>query len=236
MGQLLEQFQCNFHTFVTLSIFFYRKYSAIVFIVCIRFETCKRKLQYLTFQDFYECSQALMNFWTYSYQHSSHHDYFDTEMDKEFLLDLRELKTLLDKEKEIKQLVSSAYLLLNKFIQTIFFNLSSLVLMRLKPLILDRCYQELDTNFRLYYRAIVTIATNIHRSRDLRLLFVELTEKLIEPWKQNNWNLEQAKLFLPAVTQSVLDLEGPRDHQDIVRCLWDRYMQVITICLVQMYH
>jgi len=30
-------------------------------------------------------------------------EYYDTEMDKEFLLDLRELRCLLDKEKEIKQ-------------------------------------------------------------------------------------------------------------------------------------
>ena len=43
-----------------------------------------------------------MTFWTYTYQHSGP-EYYDTEMDKEFLLDLRELRCLLDKEKEIKQ-------------------------------------------------------------------------------------------------------------------------------------
>ena len=45
-----------------------------------------------------------MTFWTYTYQHSGP-EYYDTEMDKEFLLDLRELRCLLEKEKEIKQLV-----------------------------------------------------------------------------------------------------------------------------------
>lgn len=79
-----------------------RKYATIVFITCIRFETAKRKLQYLTFEDFYECSQVIMTFWSYTYQHSGP-EYYDTEMDKEFLLDLRELRCLLDKEKEIKQ-------------------------------------------------------------------------------------------------------------------------------------
>lgn len=101
---------------------------------------------------------------------------------------------------------------------------------------MERAYQELDTNFRVYYRAIITIATNVHRQRELRLLFIELTEKLIEPWKQSNWNSDQVKAFLSAVMQSVLDLEVARDHQDSIRCLWDRYMQVITICLAQMYH
>jgi Acidic fibroblast growth factor binding (FIBP) len=79
-----------------------KKYSCVVFIICLRFETAKRKLQYLTFRDYYECSQAIMGYWTYTYQHSGP-EWYDTEMDKEFLLDLRELRCLLDKEKEIKQ-------------------------------------------------------------------------------------------------------------------------------------
>lgn len=79
-----------------------KKYSTIVFLACLRFETSKRKLMYLTFYDFFSCSQSIMSFWTYTYQHSGP-EYYDTEMDKEFLLDLRELRCLLDKEKEIKQ-------------------------------------------------------------------------------------------------------------------------------------
>lgn len=79
-----------------------RKYAAIVFIACLRFETAKRRLQYLNFSDFFECAQSIMTYWTYTYQHSGP-EYYDTEMDREFLLDLREIRCLLDKEKEIKQ-------------------------------------------------------------------------------------------------------------------------------------
>ncbi|XP_063704464.1 acidic fibroblast growth factor intracellular-binding protein [Culicoides brevitarsis] len=190
-----------------------RKYAAVVFIACLRFETAKRKLQYLSFMDFFECAQALMTFWTYSYSHTANHEYYDTEMDKDFLLDLREMKCLLDKEKEIKHLV----------------------LIRVKPTVLERAYQEIDTNFRHYFRAIIAIATMVHRPRELRNLFVEFTERLIEPWKQNNWTIEQVKAFLSALTKSVLDLDVPRDHQDL-RFLWERFMQVTTVCLIQMYH
>jgi len=35
-----------------------RKYAAIVFLACLRFETSKRKLQYLNFNDFFECAQV----------------------------------------------------------------------------------------------------------------------------------------------------------------------------------
>lgn len=66
----------------------------------MRFETCKRKLQYLTFPDFYYCSLAIMTHWTYP---ASSSEYDDTDLDREFLLDLRELRLLLDKEKEHKQ-------------------------------------------------------------------------------------------------------------------------------------
>lgn len=77
-----------------------RRYGAVVFIGCMRFETGKRKLQYLTFPDFYYCALAIMTHWTYA---ESTQDYDDTDLDREFLLDLRELRLLLDKEKEHKQ-------------------------------------------------------------------------------------------------------------------------------------
>ena len=35
-----------------------QKYAAVVFIACLRFETTKRKLQYLNFKDFFECAQV----------------------------------------------------------------------------------------------------------------------------------------------------------------------------------
>jgi hypothetical protein len=77
-----------------------RKYCVIAFIANQRFEVSKKKLQYLTFMDFHECAKAIMNFWTYVYQHSQE---IEEEFDKEFLLDLRELRCLFDKEREIKQ-------------------------------------------------------------------------------------------------------------------------------------
>lgn len=63
---------------------------------------------------------------------------------------------------------------------------------------------------RSYWRSLITIACNLHRTRELRCFFLELSEKLIEPWRQNQWQLDNVKAFLPAVTQSVLDLEVAR--------------------------
>lgn len=43
---------------------FYRDYAAIVFFTNNRFETGKKKLQYLTFQDFAFCAGQLIINWT----------------------------------------------------------------------------------------------------------------------------------------------------------------------------
>lgn len=77
-----------------------KKYGCIVFLACMRFELCKRRLHYLTFQDLRKCTESIMEQWTYKITGP---EYYDTEMDKEFLLELRELKALMEKEREHKQ-------------------------------------------------------------------------------------------------------------------------------------
>jgi len=66
----------------------------------MRFETSKRKLQQLTFLDFYEPTLCIMSKWTYP---KNSPEFGDTDLDREFLLDLRDVRILLDKEKELKQ-------------------------------------------------------------------------------------------------------------------------------------
>lgn len=142
-----------------------RKYAAIVFLASLRFETSKRKLQHLNFGDFLECAQAIMTFWTYTYQHTGP-EYYDTEMDKEFLLDLRELRCLLEKEKEIKQLVYTYLNLCRNYTKKSFHIFvyihfaCSLVSIRLKPMLLDRAHQELDTNFRFVIYIYIFISND----------------------------------------------------------------------------
>ncbi|PSN54647.1 Acidic fibroblast growth factor intracellular-binding protein [Blattella germanica] len=154
-----------------------------VFIACMKFETSKRKLQYLTFPDFYHCAQSIMHSWTYVDNGSPEYD--DTELDREFLLDLRELRILLDKEKEHKHLVCQ----------------------KLKPQLLERSYQELESNFRSYTRALVGLACNLHRSRELRSLFLELVERCVEPWRSVSWSHTDLRNFLAAYLQCALEMD-----------------------------
>ncbi|XP_045508615.1 acidic fibroblast growth factor intracellular-binding protein [Colias croceus] len=186
-----------------------RKYGAVVFLACMRFETTKRKLQYLSFNDFFHCAQAIMGSWTYS---CTGPEYYDTEMDREFLLELRDLRILLDKEKEHKHLIC----------------------MRLKPKLLEKSYQELELNFRLYTRALVGVAVNLHRARELRSLFVDLLERCIEPLRLGSWPKTDLAQFLCAYEQCALQMDVLREAD--LKSVWERYMRVVSQCLLTMYH
>ncbi|KAK9891719.1 hypothetical protein WA026_016515 [Henosepilachna vigintioctopunctata] len=157
-----------------------RKYACIVFIGYMRFETTKRKLQYLAFSSWKKCAQVIMDQWTYRMGS----EYYETEIDKEFLLELRELKVLGDKEKEHKHLVCAA----------------------LKSQMLQKKFNEVEQNFRNYSRAILTLSSTLHRSRDMRNLFVDLSQ-FIDLWRQSQLNYQDLEQFLPAFTQSALEID-----------------------------
>ncbi|XP_008545391.1 acidic fibroblast growth factor intracellular-binding protein [Microplitis demolitor] len=186
-----------------------KRYAAVVFIACLRFEMSKRKLQFLTFSDFYHCANVMMSSWTYRYTGS---EYFDTDLDREFLVELSECRILLENDKHHKYLVC----------------------MKLKPTLLERMFQELDLNFRSYSRALLGIGCNLHRSRELRFFFLELVERCIEPWRQVNWSHTDLKNFLNAYTQCALDMDVLREGT--LRDAFERYMKVVTSCLLRMYH
>ncbi|XP_046746937.1 acidic fibroblast growth factor intracellular-binding protein [Diprion similis] len=186
-----------------------KRYAAVVFIACMRFEMNKKKLQYLTFPDLFHCANTMMALWTYRYTGS---EYFDTDLDREFLLDLPECRVLLENEKHHKHLVC----------------------IKLKPTLLERSYQELDMNFRLYSRAIIGIACNLHRSRELRSFFSDLVERCLEPWRQVNWSHTDLRNFLSTYTQCALDMDVLREAD--LKNAFDRYMKVVTSCVLRMYH
>lgn len=74
-----------------------KKYAAIVYIANNRFETSKRKLQYLSFSEFLHCSIEIMNNWSCNNPECKYEE-TSMEIDREFAQDLRELRILLEKD------------------------------------------------------------------------------------------------------------------------------------------
>lgn len=77
-----------------------QKYACIVFLASVRFETSKRKLNHMTFACYRRCAQVIMDQWT---NKMTGMDCFDTEIDKDFFQELREIKLVGEKEREHKQ-------------------------------------------------------------------------------------------------------------------------------------
>uniref|UniRef100_A0A8U7P8J4 FGF1 intracellular binding protein n=1 Tax=Corvus moneduloides TaxID=1196302 RepID=A0A8U7P8J4_CORMO len=87
-----------------------RDYAAIVFFANSRFETGKRRLQFLTFGDFAACAQSMMGHWSQGALAPEAAEP-DGDLPKSFLQDLKELKVLVtDKDllDQHKSLVCSA--------------------------------------------------------------------------------------------------------------------------------
>ncbi|KRT79401.1 hypothetical protein AMK59_7736 [Oryctes borbonicus] len=202
-GSMVQNIQKSFFLPEELA----KRYACVVFLACLRFETSKRRLQHMSFGAFKKCTEIIMDNWTYPYQPNT--EYFDTEMDKEFLTDLRDLRILSEKEKEHKHLVCTS----------------------LRPTFLQKSYSELETSFRLYSRAILGLAAALHRTREMRNLFIELS-LIIELWKQGGWTMQDLELFLNAFTRCALELDI---REEDFKRTWERYMKVITPCFLIMY-
>uniref|UniRef100_A0A674GU71 Acidic fibroblast growth factor intracellular-binding protein-like n=1 Tax=Taeniopygia guttata TaxID=59729 RepID=A0A674GU71_TAEGU len=133
-----------------------RDYAAIVFFANSRFETGKRRLQFLSFADFAACAQSLMGHWSQGALAPEAAEP-DGDLPKSFLQDLKELKVLVaDKDllDQHKSLVCSA--------------------LRGKISV----HNELEANFKALSRALVNVGGKLTHARDVRDFFVDLVEKV----------------------------------------------------------
>ncbi|KAH0508037.1 Acidic fibroblast growth factor intracellular-binding protein [Microtus ochrogaster] len=237
-GSLVDNIQQHF----LLSDRLARDYAAIVFFANNRFETGKKKLQYLSFGDFAFCAELMIQNWTLGAVDSQMDD-MDVDLDKEFLQDLKELKVLVA-DKDLLDLHKS------------------LVCAALRGKL--GVFSEMETNFKVcdpvqalppkvsgafcvlslleertpkipapqnLSRGLVNVAAKLTHNKDVRDLFVDLVEKFVEPCRSDHWTLNDVRLFLNQYSASVHSLDGFR-HQT----LWDRYMGTLRGCLLRLYH
>nr|XP_045619370.1 acidic fibroblast growth factor intracellular-binding protein-like [Procambarus clarkii]XP_045619371.1 acidic fibroblast growth factor intracellular-binding protein-like [Procambarus clarkii] len=195
-----------------------KKYAAIVFIINNRFETSKRKLNYLTFEDFSICASLMMSTWTTAGPLVSGNNHApdgrdDTDFDRDFLIELRDFKLLLDREKEHRNVTLS----------------------HLRGKIPDRMCSEVENNFKVYSRGIINIGCALNNSRDMRDFFVDAVERVVDPCRQARWKGTELEIFLQVYTDagSALDIMGSNNS---LRITWERYMNTMRGCICQLYH
>ena len=82
--------------YLNLLFYFKRQYSAIVFIASNQFEISKKKLNYLTLEDFLYCASQMIKNWTSQSQSQNAND--ESDFNRDFLINLKDLKILTEKE------------------------------------------------------------------------------------------------------------------------------------------
>ena len=98
MEELPGNFLKNIKTSFLLPESLAEKYSIVTFIACHRFEVAKKKMNYLSFEDFSVVCKAIMKNWTYNEVDVDENG--DPSLDRDFFYTLRDLKSLLEKEKD----------------------------------------------------------------------------------------------------------------------------------------
>lgn len=184
-GNLVQNIQTQFLLPHELA----KKYAAIVYIANNRFETNKRKLQYLQFSDFLHCSLEIMNNWSCTNPECKYEE-TSMEIDREFLHDLRELRVLLEKDLLEEHRVS--------------------VLRLIKSKVPDKKYSDIDVQFKGISRNIINVASGLNHSKEMRDLFLDIVEKVIEPFKSMKLNHSDVSLFLKNYKETPQHMESFR--------------------------
>ncbi|XP_048736754.2 acidic fibroblast growth factor intracellular-binding protein-like [Ostrea edulis] len=211
MGSLVE----NIKTHYLLSEDLARQYAAIVFIANNRFETGKKRLSHLTFEDFVFCANQMITNWSYSSADCKVHEDMDVDLDRRFLQDLRELKMISEKE------------VLDEH--------KGQVISHLKQALSKKSRHMVEESFKNCSKAIISIACGLNHSKDARDIFLDLVEKVTEPCLSLGMTAPDMETFLGAYKDAIIKMDVFR-HQPHMLAVWDRYMRTLILCVLQIFH
>lgn len=190
-----------------------KKYAAIVYIANNRFETNKRKLQYLQFSDFLHCSMEIMNNWSCNNPECKYEE-TSMEIDREFLHDLRELRVLLERDLLEEHRMS--------------------VLRMMKSKVPDKKYNDIDFQFKSISRNIINIAYGLNHSKEMRDLFLDMVEKVVEPLKSIKLTHSDLGLFLKNYKETPQLMEAFKTNRNLSK-VWERFITTFNSCIAKMY-
>ncbi|XP_063429103.1 acidic fibroblast growth factor intracellular-binding protein-like [Mytilus trossulus] len=210
LGSLVDNIKTHYQISADLA----RKYAALVFIANNRFETGKKKLSQYSLLTFIKCANQMITNWSYSADECKSHRDMDVDLDRKFLQDLRDLKPLLEKESIEEH--------------------RSFVLQALRSSISRRALQDLEDNFKNISKSIINIAMGLNHSREVRDIFIDIYEKIVEPCQQARWSREDLQSFVTAYQATAKDMEYMK-YQPLLQVVWDRYMNTMSSCILELF-
>ena len=89
---------------------------------------------------------------------------------------------------------------------------------------------EIEANFKTLSKNILNIGQGIYSSREVREIFVNVVDKVVEPLKQWKLSLEEVSLLLMAYTGVVN--EGTVQVEPLLNASFQRFMKTLTVIIV----
>ena len=220
-GSLVENIQTQFILSEELA----RSYASVVFISHNRFETNKRRLAHLSFSDFTDCANQMIDRWTAGAE-GSHAVDDDLELDRDFLQELHDLKlSLIDRvwmDRQLKYVVKD---------------------LRRKK-IPPQTLRTMESSFKTISKSVTVLGTSLIHSKDVRDFFVDIIEKIVEPCKQLGLSRDDTASLLGSVAATFPECEtahtkhtgrsAPQEGK--WRVVYLRYLDTLTHCVLVLYH
>lgn len=222
-GSLVENIKAHFHLSESLS----QSYASLVFLSHNRFETGKKKMSHLTVRDFTLCANLMIEQWTSGSYDTHRLVDDDLELDRYFLQELHDLKL--------------------KLIDRIWIeHHQKLVCRDLKRKHVSQwLIRSVEGNFKTLSRSLTTIGSSLIHSKDLKDFFVDLIEKVIEPFMAQKWSQDDLDVVLVSFNETFIDCETSHTRRLLVAkdrgtVPWSdtylRYMHVVKDCVLILYH
>lgn len=232
---------CYVHNIVTqfnISRQLAERYATLVFVGSFRFEIAKRKLNHYSFDAFKNVSLILIDQWI------DIEDNYEPTLDRDFLSSLRDLRSIVERDKEHRNIVCSR---MQKYVTTdqpsqlkpkyggSEGKLSNVVIQvhekeRLSP----RTYLELEANFKHLTRNIIGIAQGLYSNKELKDFFVHLVEKIVEPLRSIQASKDEVRLFLRLYTEAITENILLIDME--VKATFKKYMMSLTPSVLELYN
>ena len=89
---------------------------------------------------------------------------------------------------------------------------------------------EIEANFKTLSKNILNIGQGIYSSREVREIFVNVVDKVVEPLKQWKLSPEEVSLLLMAYTGVVN--EGTVQVESLLNASFQRFMKTLTVIIV----
>ena len=139
----------------------------------------KKKLAYLSFDQVKIVSLMLVSEW------GDKDDAQEPTLDKEFLASLKDIRVLLDREKEHRNAVIKSLKASNEL------SAASIT--------------DLETNFKAITRSVIGFATTVSSNKDVKDIFVHLVEKPVDTFKTMGASDKVVDVFLKTYGDVIRD-------------------------------